>query len=324
MKKSLTIFAPATIANFGPCFDLLGVALNNPGDIIHAHKTKNPTVKITKITGDNGQLPLAENKNTVGVAAQAVLKKIKSKEGLAIEIEKNLPLGSGIGSSAASAAAGAFAAKELLNKKLTKMELLKACLEGEASACGAQHGDNVFPALLGGAVMIKSYSPLKIIQVNIPQITLAIITPKIEVKTGDSRAIITKEIRKKLTTEAPAKAQRILEALTKNDLKKLGQAVSENELLEKTRSQLIPAFLAMKKAALSSGAFACTISGSGPSLFTIVKNYEKGKKVGAAMQKALIKNTGLDGDILITHTSNQGARVVRNRDKNYLRSPSND
>jgi homoserine kinase len=309
---SISAFAPASVGNFGPCFDVLGFALSEPGDTVTVRKTNIAGVKITSITGDDGKLSKDPKKNTAGVAALEILKKLKTKEGVEMEIAKDLPIGSGIGSSAASAVAAAFAVNELFGKKLKIEELFDACLKGEESVANAAHGDNVLPSLLGGVVQIESYAPLKIKRITAPELVVVIFTPEHEVTTKKSRAVLTDEMKKALAEEAPAKAERILKALAQEDLVALGKAVGDNKILETARGKLIPGFKKIQQAALEAGAYACTIAGAGPSLFALVDDEDVGEIIGFAMQEVLFEDSGTDSKVKIVKMSNEGARRISN------------
>src|SRR6478736_1044031 len=187
MKDSIKVFAPATVANVACGFDVLGFAVNDPGDEVIIKKKSTTGIKISKITGDEGRLSLDAEKNTVGVSISRYLKHINSKQGVEISLHKKMPLGSGLGSSAASAVAGVFAVNQLLGMPLSQQELLPFAMEGERIACGSAHADNVAPSLLGGFVLIRSYDPLDVIKIPTPaNLYSTIIHPQIEVQTKDA------------------------------------------------------------------------------------------------------------------------------------------
>ena len=190
MQKTAHAFAPATVANVACGFDILGFAVANPGDEVVVKLREESGVTITKVTGEEGQLPQEADKNTAGVAALKFLEKIKSQKGVEIEVHKKMPLGSGLGSSAASAVASLVAINKLFNDPLSKRELLLLAMEGERVACGAAHADNVAPALFGGFILIRSYEPLDVIEIPVPRnLFCTIVHPQIEIKTEDARKI---------------------------------------------------------------------------------------------------------------------------------------
>jgi homoserine kinase len=169
-KKSIRIFAPASVSNVGPGFDMMGFALNEPGDEIKLSYNNKKEIRITKITGDDKRLPFDPDKNTTTVAIKSLLKKYNVNTGLDVEIHKKMGIGSGLGSSAASAVGGVFAANKLMRMGLTNSKMLEHALAGEFIASGSIHADNVAPALFGGFVLIRSYNPeIDVIQLDYPK-----------------------------------------------------------------------------------------------------------------------------------------------------------
>src|SRR6188768_2868903 len=167
---SVKVFAPATVANVVCGFDVLGFAVNEPGDEVIMRVTDKPGIVISKITGDDGRLPLNPEKNTVSVSVQHYLKSIgRTDIGLDIELHKKMPIGSGLGSSSASTVGGLFAIKTLLGDDTDPINILPFAIKGEEMACGHGHADNVAPALFGGFVLVRSYEPLDIIRLPHPK-----------------------------------------------------------------------------------------------------------------------------------------------------------
>src|SRR5450631_578215 len=192
---AVEVFAPATIANLGIGFDILGLALAEPYDTIYAERSDDPGITIESITGDGGKLPLDPSKNTAGIAASYVLDQLMiQSHGVKLRIHKGLPLESGMGSSAASAAGAAVAVNALFGNLLRREELLLACVEAEASVSG-RHADNVAPALLGGIVLITGLTPDEIYKLPVPEnLVLALVTPQVAVATAAARAALPKTI----------------------------------------------------------------------------------------------------------------------------------
>ena len=309
MKEWIKIFAPATIAGVGPGFDILGFAVSEPGDIVEARKTAEPGVKIVEITGDNGKLPLDAEKNTAGVGALEVLKTLGVKEGVEIKLHKNMPLGSGLGSSAASSVAAAYAVNALFGNKIDKIDLIPACMKGEELACGAGHADNVAPSMLGSFVIIRSYNPLDIISLPAPEnLVCVIVNPEYIVKTEDARVAVPKQVNLKDAVSNWGNVAALIAALYKKDIKLLGKAIND-KIVEPARAPLIPGFKEVKKAALDAGAYGCSISGSGPSIFAITDSMEKGNDIGEAMQKAF-ENRGLKSTVYVSKVNTEGARFL--------------
>src|SRR5690625_1469577 len=187
MNKSISVFAPATVANVICGFDIMGFAVHAPGDEVTMHLTNTPGVAIYQITGDNGILPKDPKKNTVSAAIFDFLEKTGNTDvGISLSLHKKMPIGSGLGSSAASTAAGLYAVNQLLNTPFTPKELVQFALKGEELASGQGHADNVAPSLLGGFVLIRSYEPLDIVSVPVPnELVCTIIHPQIEIQTRE-------------------------------------------------------------------------------------------------------------------------------------------
>lgn len=313
------VFAPATVANVGPGFDVLGFAVNEPGDFVEIReiesKTNEPKVIITEITGDNRMLSSEAEKNTAGIAAIEVLRLLNQKKivetnlGIEIKLHKNMPIGSGLGSSGASAVAGAFGVNALFGNKLTRDELVPACILAEKFADGGIHADNVAPGLLGGFVLLRSYEPLDIIHLTTPDNLFAVVAnPDYELRTSVARAAVPKQVPLKDAINNWANTAAIVAALYKNDIKLLGRAI-DDRIVEPARAPLIPGFYDVKKAALDSGAFGCSISGAGPSIFAVTDNLSAGKEIGKAMQEAFKKNN-LASKIYVSKVNKEGAKVV--------------
>lgn len=283
--KSIKVFAPATVANVSCGFDVLGFAVDNPGDEVILTLKETPGVTISKITGDEGRLPLNAERNTVGVSVINFLKHIGSEQGVDIQLHKKMPLGSGLGSSAASAVAGVFAINELLGKPLTQEQLLPFAMEGERLACGSAHADNVAPSLLGGFVLIRSYDPLDVIKLPTPEkLWATIIHPHIEVQTKDARAILRKNISLLDGVTQWGNVAGLVAGLYTSDYDLIGRSL-QDVVVEPIRSILIPGFDDAKQAAKDAGALGGGISGSGPSIFALSTDEETAHKVGEAMTK---------------------------------------
>ncbi|MDH5367863.1 MAG: homoserine kinase, partial [Cyclobacteriaceae bacterium] len=193
MGSRIRIFAPATVANIGPGFDVLGLALQSIGDDIDMQLSSTSGIKIKMIGCED--LPTDPTKNVAGVALQAMLDQLDSTQGFEMTIRKNVLPGSGLGSSASSSAGAVFAANELLNSPFTKTELIQFAMAGEASIAGKPHADNVAPSLLGGVTLVRSYTPLDVVNIGYPEdLLVTVVHPQIEVKTSDSKKILRKEI----------------------------------------------------------------------------------------------------------------------------------
>lgn len=309
LAKKIKVFAPATVANVTCGFDVLGFAVDAPGDEVILELSNTPGVRIQKITGDDGRLPLEAAKNTVGASILAMLDFIGSKQGVDIILNKKMPLGSGLGSSAASAAAGAVALNELLGTKLSKQQLVEFAMEGERVACGSAHADNAAPAIFGGFTLVRSYAPLDIVQIPTPKnLYCSVIHPHIEVSTKDARMILRPNI--KLTdaiTQWGNVAGLITGLITENyDL--IGRSM-QDVIIEPIRSVLIPGFYQVKQSALDAGALGVGISGSGPSIFALSNSEELAQNIGVAMQEAF-NEIGIGNEVYVSKLNTQGVKII--------------
>ncbi len=271
----IKVFAPASVANLGPGFDALGVALEGLGDTIEARRLEGEArgVVIREITGDAANIPLDPAKNCAGRAAEAVLRQLKGRaakeSGLEMRLHKGLPQGSGLGSSAASAVGGAVAAHLVLGSQLGSNSLLEAALEGEMLASGARHADNLAPSLLGGFTIVKSHQPLEVIRLEAPSsIRFVVALPAMEIETRYARSVLPEMIRLHDAISNWAHVAALVAAVARGDVPDIGRAVVD-KVIEPVRAKLIPGFADVKRAALEAGAHGCSISGAGPALFAV-------------------------------------------------------
>jgi homoserine kinase len=308
--KSVRAFAPATVANVCCGFDILGFAINSPGDEVHMTLAGKPGVRITKITGDGGKLPLDADKNTAGVAVMSYLNFIgKPDAGLEIELHKKLPLGSGMGSSAASAAAALVAVNELMGNPLTKSDLVIHAMESERVACGSAHADNVAPSLLGGFVLIRDYNPLDLVSVPFPEsLCCALIHPHLEVKTSDSRRILKNAVNLKDAIAQSANAAGLMVGLQQSDFRLISDSLKDS-IAEPVRSFFIPGFDELRKISKSEGALGAGISGSGPTVFALCNDLDIAQRAGEAMTRHFA-GIGLRSDIFISGVNRIGATIL--------------
>ena len=279
--KSIKLFCPATVANLSCGFDVLGLCLDNVGDEMVIHKTNEPGVRITRIVG--ADLPMEAEKNVAGVAALSMLSQWQTDFGFDIEIYKNIKAGSGIGSSAASAAGAVFGINELLGKPFEPKDLVWFAGWGEHAASGSYHADNVAPALLGGFTLVRGYNPLDVIKIDSPpDLFVAVIHPQIEVKTAEARAVLKKEVPLKTAIAQWGNVGGLVAGLYTNDYELIGRCLHDG-VAEPYRKALIPGFDETKKTAMAHGALGAGISGSGPSIFALCKGIGTAEKVADAM-----------------------------------------
>lgn len=283
------VFAPATVANMICGFDILGFAVDYPGDEVHMYRVPEPGVRIRSIRGDDGRLPLDADRNTVSACVKALLEHLglQGEIGVEIDLIKHMPIGSGLGSSSASTVAGLFAVNSLLGNPLTKDELLPFCVEGERLACGHGHADNVAPALMGGITLVRGYSPLDVIKLPVPnELYAGIVFPKVDVPTRDARQLIKEKVPLKDAVTQWGNIAGLIAGLYEEDYQLISRSMHD-VLIEPTRAILIPEFYAMKDIALQAGALSFGISGSGPSVVAIFKGKEGAEKAAALIQAHL-------------------------------------
>ncbi len=307
MSKSVKVFAPATVANVGAGFDILGFSLENPGDELVVKLSSRPGISISNQT----PFPLPEDatKNVSGISLNAMMQKLASKQGFEIQITKKIMPGSGLGSSAASAAASIVGANELLGKPFTPEELIPFAMEGERFVTGVAHADNVGPAILGGFVLIRSYKPLDIIKLDFPkELYCAIVHPQIEVKTEDARKILKDKITLKDAVVQWGNVAGLITGLFRKDYELIGRSL-EDVIIEPVRSVLIPGFDLVKKAAMEGGALGCSISGSGPSIFALSKTKEEAKKISQLMKNEF-ETHGIECEYFASPVGVNGTRIT--------------
>lgn len=311
-KLSVTAFAPATVANVGCGFDVLGFAIHGPGDIVTASFSGEPGLRIISISGDEGRLPLDAQKNTAGLAAIALLNAAGysvDDKGIELSIVKKMPLGSGLGSSAASSVAAVVAVNDLIGSPFTKGNLLPFAVEGEIAASGTPHADNVAAALMGGFILVKNHQPPDVITLHTPDdLHCTIIHPAIEIQTKNSRKILKKQVSLEKAVKQWGNVGGLIAGLYTNDYDLIGRSLHD-EIIEPVRSMLIPGFKEMKKAALDSGALGCSISGSGPSLFALSTSENLANEIGKNMG-AVLDGIGLEYDLFISKVNVDGAYII--------------
>ena len=304
----IELFSPASVANVSCGFDVLGFCLDHIGDIMQISKTKTTGITIGKVTGQN--LPKDPSKNVASVAGLALLKETPSEFGFQIDINKKIKPGSGIGSSAASAAGAVFGINELLGNPYTRNELIRFAMVGEAIASGAAHADNLAPVLLGGFTLVRSNVNLDVIKLPNPsQLVATIIHPKIELKTLHSRAILKATIPLDKAIEQWGNLGGLISALYTDDYELLSRSL-EDKIIEPYRAMLIPKFEETRQAALNAGALGSGISGSGPSIFALSKGRETAEKVGAAME-SIYKSMNLDYQLYLSEINPKGIKVLK-------------
>lgn len=308
--KEIKVFAPATVANVVCGFDVLGFAVNEPGDEVIMRLVDEPGVRLLKITGDDGRLPLDSAKNTVSASVQHYLSHLNRTDiGVEIELHKKMPIGSGLGSSSASTVAGLFAINQLMGNLLTAKELVPFAMKGEELACGYGHADNVAPALMGGFVLIRSYDPLDLIALPTPSnLFAAIVYPEVDVPTKDARQMIRAKVLLKDAVIQWGNVAGLVSGLFLNDMDLVGRSMKD-VLIEPVRSILIPGFETLRSIAMENGAVGFGISGSGPSVFALAKDEATAKKITNAQQQHL-NELNINSKAYVSSVNAEGPRVI--------------
>lgn len=306
---SIKVFAPATVANVVCGYDILGFAIDDPGDEIILTKNNSNKIAITKIEGDGGKLPKDPEKNVVSHVIRLFLEKINSTQGIDIELYKKMPLNSGMGSSAASSVAALVAINELMGKPFSRQELLPLAMEGERIACGNAHADNVAPALLGGLVLVRSYEPLDALRLPYPKdLSVVSVHPHVDVPTGEARKIIKERISLKSAVQQWGNIAGLVAGFCTNDLALVSRSL-EDVIIEPVRAMLIPYFYEMKQLALDNGAIGFGISGSGPSVFALCEKKEIAEVISQKI-KELLNQKNIESESFVTKINDEGARVI--------------
>ena len=305
-SEQVTAFAPATVANLGLGFDILGLALSEPGDTVTARFTSGRYVEITAISGDGGALPTDAGANTAGIAAAATLRKAGVEVGIELEIVKGLPIGSGLGSSAASAAAAAFAVNLLLGSPLRKPELVGPCIEAEAAVSG-RHADNVAPALLGGLILIRTLDPLDLVRLPVPEgLTVVVVTPEFELSTREARSVLPESVPLASLVRNTSNIAALVSSCYSGDLALMSRCVPD-QVVTPVRAALIPGCMDVINAALDAGALGSSISGAGPSVFAFCRSPHSAHQAARTMSAAF-DEADLPSQVVISPANCPGAR----------------
>ncbi|CAM1343735.1 homoserine kinase [Tenacibaculum amylolyticum] len=305
--NEIKIFSPATVANISCGFDCLGLAINDLGDTMVFTKTDDQKVSIKEITGAN--LPYDIHKNAASAVALAMLQKHPADFGLEVSIHKGFEPGSGLGSSAASAAGAAFAVNELLDKPFSQLELTKFAMLGEQVACGSPIADNVAAAIHGGFILVQQYDPLKIIKLPVPsELEVVAIHPQVTVKTKDAREVLPQNVPLADAVIQWANVGGLISGLYTNDYEVIANSL-EDLIVEPARKHLIPHFDLVKEAAIRGGALNAGISGSGPTIFALCKGSETAKNVFKNINE-VYANTGIDFTMVHSKINTQGVTIL--------------
>ena len=303
--KSIKVRCPGTVANLVCGFDILGMALSEPYDVMELMLLDEPKVII--YNKDNFNLPTEADKNVAGVVLLSIMEKMNSRFGFEVIIDKHIKPGSGIGSSAASAAGAAVAANHLLGNIFSNDEVVQFAMNGEKLASGVKHADNIAPCILGGVSLIRSIHPLDIVSISAPDLFVTVVHPQIEVKTSDARQILRQQVLLKDAIKQWGNIAGLVTGFMKNDLDLIGRSL-EDVIIEPIRSILIPGFDEVKTNCKGAGALGGGISGSGPSVFMLSKDKATAKAVETEM-KNVYDRIGIDYNTYVTTINKKGVEI---------------
>ena len=309
---AVTAFAPGTVSNVACGFDVLGFALEAPGDTVTARfaPAGSAAVRIDDIVGDEGRLPRDTARNTAGVATEALLTRVGERRGVILTIRKGLPLSSGLGGSAASAVAAVVAVDALIGSRLALDVLMACAFEGERLGAGSGHGDNIAPSLYGGFVLVRVANPPDVVRLPVPAgLTAVVVHPDLEIETAKARALLGDTVPLADAIRQWANLGALVDALHRGDYALMARAL-EDTIAEPRRAALVPGLAAIKQAAIAAGALGCSLSGSGPSLFALCRTAASAERVVAAMKSAVSAEIGGESRTFVSPIAPAGARVV--------------
>ena len=306
MSKTIRIKSPATIANLVCGFDILGLAVEEPYDLMTIERSEHPGIEIVHL--DDYHLSTVPAENVAGGALLAMLEDVIDAPGIKLTIDKKIKPGSGLGSSAASAAGAVMAASKIIHQKFTQEDLIRYAMYGEKVASGVKHADNITPCLMGGVTLIRSIKPLDVVPLNSPDLHITIVHPQIEVKTSDARQILKKEVQLKQAIKQWGNIAGLVAGFEKGDYALIGRSL-EDGIIEPVRSILIPGFDQVKLLSKEAGALGGGISGSGPSLFMLSKDDATAKAVEQVM-KDVYSKIGIDFKTYVTKLNKEGIKII--------------
>jgi len=307
MRNEVTIFCPATVSNVGPGFDLLGFALETPGDELVVRR--NDLGKLQLIDLSDTGLPLDPGTNVAAIAAAALIDELGITDGFDLVFTKKINPGSGLGSSAASCVAAVVGINELIGAPLTAPELLPYAMEGELSASGSYHADNIAPALLGGFTLIRGYDPLDIKHIPYPDdLFCAVVHPDLQFKTSEGRKVIPKEVPLSTALSQAGNLAGLIAGLTTSDHGLIARSIVDH-FAEPYRTGKLPEFEELRKKTIDAGALGCGLSGSGPSIFALCRSREIAESVAAVMQTHFSEHN-INSNTYVSKVSEAGCRIT--------------
>ena len=285
---SVEVFGPASLSNLGPGFDALGLCISGIGDVVRARRADCSGVRLRWEPGAAAPEAFGDpEKNTAVIAARGVLHLLGAEGGVELTLAKGIPLGSGIGGSAASAVAGAWAVNMLFGRPLEKEALVEPVLEAEDIASGGRHGDNALPALLGGLILVSSSHAARYRRIELPgSLHIALILPSVQVLTRQARAMLPDRVPLADAVSNASELAFLVDAYRCGDWETVGQCMMRDRIVEPVRASLVPCYRAARSAAVEAGAFGCALTGSGPAMFALASSAERAAAIRDAMVAA--------------------------------------
>jgi homoserine kinase len=303
--NKIILRSPATTANVGPGYDIFAMALKEPYDEITISLVEGKSIEIA-VTGDAPNIPTTVEDNTAGLAVLELFKRKNITQGVKIEINKKMPSGGGLGTTGASAGAAIYGLNKLLKLNLSSNELIDIARMGEVASGGSPHADNVAASIMGGFVLVKSYHPIDVLKLDIPEFPIVLAAIRKSQRT--TRGFITYEIGQEKLKEQMARCSSVIHALHTKDIKEFGRAINVDHIAEPVRGAAIPEYIEAKKKALEAGAFGCTISGGGSSVIAFC-SIEKQKEIAQIFEKCFSVNPHYVKTIC-SFTSNTGVHEI--------------
>lgn len=306
--RSVTVFAPASVGNVAVGFDVVGHAISGIGDTVRVDRSDEPGVRVAAVSNCEEPLP-SDTRNTAAAAVAAMAEALQLEGGFELTIDKGIPLGSGMGGSAASAAAAVSAVNQMLKIPLPAIELYPFAMAGERAASGEAHGDNVGPSLLGGLTVSVAGDPARVIQVPVPnQLRCVVARPHLVIKTRDARSVLPAAFERHLVVNQMANLAGFLVGCLKRDLDLIAACLAD-VIVEPVRASRVPGFPSVKAAALDAGAMGCSLSGSGPAVFAWFRS-EAAARSGCEAMLAAFEAAGLAADGFVSPVNSPGARQL--------------
>jgi homoserine kinase len=311
MKKAIKVFTPATVANLGCGFDVMGMAIDGTGDLLEVSVEEGSGLEIINKSGV--ELPADIEKNVITPAVRAFLTTYGEEFKITVTVLHKILPGSGIGSSAASSAGAVFGLNELLDKPFDERQLVEFAMDGESLiGGGARHADNVAPAVMGGVVLIRGYEPLDIIKLPVPADFYSVVVhPHITVTTKEGRGVLPREIPLSTAVTQWGNVGGLVAGLLLGDMGLVGRSIKD-AVAELARKHFIPGYDELKSALLASGALAVNIAGSGPAVFAVCDTLARAEAVGRLMTSHFAR-LGIDADVYPSKISGKGARVLNEK-----------